>query len=352
MASERRTQQPLLDVSNLSIEYGTPTGPVRAVDNVSFQIAPGEVFGLAGESGSGKSTVAYGLLRLLRPPAVITGGRVRIQGEDVLGMSEDDLRRLRWRSVSLVFQSAMNALNPVLTIGEQVTDVILAHETVTRADATARAVELLELVGIPSSRLKSFPHQLSGGMRQRAVIAIALALRPPLIIMDEPTTALDVVVQKEILQQISDLRKRLGIAILFITHDLSLLLEFSSRIGIMYAGRLVETAPAEQLLTNPEHPYTQGLLASFPSVSGPRQVLTGIGGSPPNMKNPPPGCRFHPRCAQAMPRCSEETPRLELIGNEHHGACHLFDPASLSALAGTGAADGTTGTPRPEREGL
>jgi peptide/nickel transport system ATP-binding protein len=333
MANDSTTTAPLLDVSNLSIEYATATGPVRAVDDVSFQIAPGEVFGLAGESGSGKSTVAYGLLRLLRPPAVITGGTVRLGDKNILEMSEAELRELRWRSISLVFQSAMNALNPVLTVGEQIADVILAHERVSRGDAMARAAELLELVGIDSSRLKSFPHQLSGGMRQRAVIAIALALRPPLIIMDEPTTALDVVVQKEILQQISDLRKRLGIAILFITHDLSLLLEFSNRIGIMYAGRLVETAPSEQLLTNPEHPYTQGLLSSFPSVSGPRKVLTGIGGSPPDMKRPPAGCRFHPRCSQATERCSTEAPRLETIGAGHQGACHLLTPAPAASEA-------------------
>lgn len=331
---------PLLDVSNLSIEYATPTGPVRAVDDVSFQIAPGEVFGLAGESGSGKSTVAYGLLRLLRPPAVITGGSVRIEGNDVLGMSPEELRHLRWRSVSLVFQSAMNALNPVLTVGEQIVDVILAHERVSRRDAAERAAQLLEMVGIESARLKSFPHQLSGGMRQRAVIAIALALRPPLIIMDEPTTALDVVVQKEILQQISELKARLGVAILFITHDLSLLLEFSNRIGIMYGGRLVETAPAQRLLSQPEHPYTQGLLASFPSVSGPRETLTGIGGSPPDMKQPPPGCRFHPRCAQAISRCREENPRLELIGSNHRAACHLLTAQAAPEMARPVAAFG------------
>ncbi len=323
-------EPPLLEVSNLSIEYGTATGPVRAVDNVSFRIAPGEVMGLAGESGSGKSTVAYGLLRLLRSPAVITGGSVKVHGKDVLAMTEDELRKLRWRSVSLVFQSAMNALNPVLTVGEQITDVIRAHERVSQSDAMERAAQLLQMVGIESSRLKSFPHQLSGGMRQRAVIAIALALKPPLIIMDEPTTALDVVVQKEILQQISELKARLGIAILFITHDLSLLLEFSNRIGIMYGGRLVETAPSDRLLTKPEHPYTQGLLASFPSVSGKRQTLTGIGGSPPDMKNPPPGCRFHPRCSQAAERCSQESPRLETIGSNHHGACHLLTPSAGS----------------------
>lgn len=323
-------EAPLLEVSNLSIEYGTATGPVRAVDDVSFQLAPGEVMGLAGESGSGKSTVAYGLLRLLRSPAVITRGSVKVRGKNVLAMSEDELRKLRWRSVSLVFQSAMNALNPVMTVGEQITDVIRAHEPVSQSDAMERAAQLLQMVGIESSRLKSFPHQLSGGMRQRAVIAIALALKPPLIIMDEPTTALDVVVQKEILQQISELKARLGIAILFITHDLSLLLEFSNRIGIMYGGRLVETAPSDRLLTKPEHPYTQGLLASFPSVSGPRQTLTGIGGSPPDMKNPPSGCRFHPRCSEATERCSAESPRLQTIGSNHRGACHLLTPSAGS----------------------
>ncbi|XXZ16993.1 ABC transporter ATP-binding protein [Sorangium sp. So ce315] len=295
-----------------------------AVDNVSFDIAPGEVLGLAGESGSGKSTVAMAIMRLLRPPAIITGGRVLFAGQDVLSMTEEQLRAFRWRKMALVFQSAMTALNPVLTIGEQIADPIIAHDGVTKAEAMERAAALLKLVNIDTSRLASYPHQLSGGMRQRVVIAIAMALKPPFLIMDEPTTALDVVVQKEILQQIADLKDRLGFSILFITHDLSLIAEFSTRIAILYAGKLAETARAKDLFSDPKHPYTQGLLGSFPSVRGPRRRLQGIPGSPPDMRNPPPGCRFHPRCPQAFATCQHELPLLREIAPEHRGACHLY----------------------------
>ncbi|WP_437738528.1 ABC transporter ATP-binding protein [Sorangium sp. So ce1335] len=315
---------PLLSVQDLRVEFITPTGPVCAVDNVSFDIAPGEVLGLAGESGSGKSTVAMAIMRLLRPPAIITGGRVLFAGQDVLSMNEEQLRAFRWRKMALVFQSAMTALNPVLTIGEQIADPIIAHDGVTKAQAMERAAALLKLVNIDSSRLSSYPHQLSGGMRQRVVIAIAMALKPPFLIMDEPTTALDVVVQKEILQQIADLKDRLGFSILFITHDLSLIAEFSTRIAILYAGKLAETARAKDLFSDPKHPYTQGLLGSFPSVRGPRRRLQGIPGSPPDMRNPPPGCRFHPRCPQAFATCQHELPLLREIAPEHRGACHLY----------------------------
>jgi peptide/nickel transport system ATP-binding protein len=316
--------QPLLSVEDLRVEYLTPHGRACAVDNVSLDIAPGEVFGLAGESGSGKSTIAQAILRILRPPAVISGGSVRFGEDDVLAMDEDKLRAFRWRKVSLVFQSAMNALNPVLTIGDQIADAIEAHEDVRHADARDRAAALLKLVGIDTARLTSYPHQLSGGMRQRVVIAIALALKPPLLIMDEPTTALDVVVQKEILKQIAELKDELGFSILFITHDLPLLLQFSNRIGILYAGKLVEIAPAQQLLDKPLHPYTKGLLSSSPSLTGPRRKLTGIRGSPPDMRNPPPGCRFHPRCPDVMDRCRSQSPALIEIAPGHRGACHLY----------------------------
>ena len=316
--------EPLLSVRNLRVEYLTPSGPVRAVDNVSFEIAPGEVLGLAGESGSGKSTAALAVLRLLPPPAVITGGEVLFEGEDILAMDDVSLRRFRWRRASLVFQSAMNALNPVLDVAAQICDVIEQHEGVKRSQALERAAELLRLVGIDSSRLTSYPHQLSGGMRQRVVIAIALALKPPLMIMDEPTTALDVVVQKEIMQQIAELKEQLGFSILFITHDLSLMIEFSDRIGILYAGKLVELADAKKLFELPRHPYTQGLMASFPALSGPRRRLEGIAGSPPDMLRPPEGCRFHPRCADAMPRCRAKRPALSRVSPEAEVACHLY----------------------------
>jgi peptide/nickel transport system ATP-binding protein len=312
-------------VRDLSVEYVTPRGPARAVDNVSFSIAQGEVFGLAGESGSGKSTIAHAILRTLHPPAVITGGNVLFNGKDVLEMHEEALEEFRWRDVSMVFQSAMNSLNPVMKIGDQITDVLLKHKMSER-DAKARAAELFKVVGIEESRLESYPHQLSGGMRQRAVIAIALALRPPMMIMDEPTTALDVVVQKDILQQIEQLKQQLGFSILFITHDLSLMVEFSDRIAIMYAGQIVELAPSQELFNNPLHPYTQGLMNSFPSVTGPRRKLTGIPGSPPNLLALPPGCRFHPRCTACNPRETKTVPTLQEVKPGHWVAYHVGMP--------------------------
>lgn len=317
----------LLEVSNLRIDYLTEAGDVSAVDGVSFRVEENQIFGLAGESGSGKSTVVQGILRLLRPPAAITGGSVKLLGKDLLALSEDELRRVRWRDASLVFQSAMNALNPVLRISEQLTDVMLAHDALSPPAARERAEELLALVGIDPGRLDSYPHELSGGMRQRVVIAIALALRPKLLIMDEPTTALDVVVQKEILAQIAELRQRLGFSVLFITHDLGLMLEFCTHIGVMYAGKLVEVAEAAAIYREPRHPYTQGLLASFPDAVADQEELEGIPGSPPDLLHPPPGCRFHPRCVQVQKRCHAELPQLLTLSGSHRAACHLLSQA-------------------------
>jgi peptide/nickel transport system ATP-binding protein len=314
---------PLLDIRRLKVEYLTPRGPVHAVDDVSFSLYPGEVVGLAGESGSGKSTIAHALLRILHPPALITGGQVLFTGRDVLEMSEAELEQFRWHEMSIVFQSAMNALNPVMRIRDQLLDVMQAHG-IPAHEAHQRAVRLFDLVGIEPGRLDAYPHQLSGGMRQRAVIAIALTLAPPLLIMDEPTTALDVVVQKDILRQIVRLKEELGFSILFITHDLSLLVEFSDHIAIMYAGEIVEKAPARELFERPLHPYTLGLMNSFPSISGEKKKLTGIPGSPPDLVTPPTGCRFHPRCPQAMSICSQVVPLTKTISVNHTVACHLF----------------------------
>ncbi len=317
------TTMPLLDIRGLCVEYLTAKGPVRAAEDVWLSIAPGEIVGLAGESGCGKSTIAHSIMRLLRPPAVITDGHVLVDGDDVLDMDEEELARFRWRKVALVFQSAMNALNPVMKLGDQIADVIIHHLGTSPTAARARAAELLELVGIDVKRLDAYPHELSGGMRQRAVIAIALALNPPLLLMDEPTTALDVVVQREILQQIERLKQQLGFAILFITHDLSLLVEFADRIAIMYAGRIVEQAPARELFERAQHPYTEGLMRSFPPLTGPKQRLSGIPGAPPNLACPPPGCRFHPRCPLATPQCAEIEPYLHQVGVSHLVACRL-----------------------------
>ena len=293
------------------------------------------MFGLAGESGCGKSTIAHTLLRVLRPPAVIRGGQVLFEGEDVLKMSDSQLEDFRWAKVSMVFQSAMNSLNPVISIGEQIEDVLARHNKSKSKEARERAAELLEIVGIESARLKSFPHELSGGMRQRVVIAIALALNPQLMIMDEPTTALDVVVQKDILQQIQALKEAMGFSILFITHDVSLMVEFSDVMGIMYAGEIVEMAPAKEIFTNPIHPYTQGLLSSFPSLTGKKRKLTGIPGSPPDLIDPPRGCKFHPRCTVCTHKETEEQPRFTEVLPGHWVAVHegmpLPDPVSGQA---------------------
>jgi peptide/nickel transport system ATP-binding protein len=310
---------PVLEVSGLCVDYGRGAGATHAVIDVDLVLHRGEVIGLAGESGSGKSTLAYGMTRLLRPPGRITAGRVLFRPDpdqpvsslDLLDLGIDELRQLRWREISIVFQSAMAALNPVLSVEAQLTDTLGAHRPeMSRQARRERAAELLRLVGISADRLRSFPHELSGGMRQRVMIAMALALEPQIVIMDEPTTALDVVTQREILQEVIELRDRLGFAVLFITHDLSLLLELADTIAVMYAGRIVEHAAAGQLLTAPRHPYSLGLLGSFPSLHGPRRALTGIPGSPPDLQNLPTGCAFHPRCAYAMPQCSADVPRL------------------------------------------
>jgi peptide/nickel transport system ATP-binding protein len=318
----------LLELRSLEVEYGR----VRAVDGVDLEVRAGEIVGLAGESGSGKTTVANAAMQILRPPARIVGGRVFFRGEDLVGKSAEELRRFRWRNVSMVFQSAMNALNPVMRVGDQFIDMMRAHEPISKERALARTSELLELVGIDRRRIRAYPHELSGGMRQRVIIAMALALGPELIILDEPTTALDVVVQREILQQVEALKRDLGFAVFFITHDLSLLLEFADRIAIMYAGEIVETASAERLAANPQHPYTQGLLQSFPPLSGPRVRLQGIGGSPPEVGDPPAGCRFHPRCPECLPsrpelyvRQTTERPRLLETETGHRVACHLVE---------------------------
>jgi len=301
----------VLDIRDLSVAYRTPGGDVRAVDHVNLALGAGEVLGLVGESGSGKSTLVYGATRLLRAPALITNGSVIYRGRrlsrpvDLLEMGPEELRRLRWREIAIVFQSAMNALNPVLRVRDQLVDAIHAHLKMPRDEAREKAASLLDLVGIPRSRLRSYPHELSGGMRQRVMIAMALATEPEVVIMDEPTTALDVVVQRDILAQIVELKERLGFSILFITHDLSLLLELADRIAVMYAGQLLEVGTAEEIQHETSHPYTKGLLNSFPSLHGPRRELAGIPGSPPDLRYPPPGCPFLPRCPYGTTACEE-----------------------------------------------
>jgi peptide/nickel transport system ATP-binding protein len=325
--------QTLVELHGLTVDYGTRERPIRAVDGIDLEIRSGEVVGLAGESGCGKSTVANAVMQILRPPARITGGSIVFRGEDLVGKRTEDLRKYRWRNVSMVFQSAMNALNPVMRVGDQFVDMMQAHERVQRKSALARAGELLETVGIDRRRVRAYPHELSGGMRQRVIIALALALNPELLILDEPTTALDVVVQREILQQIEAVKHDFGFAVLFITHDLSLLLEFADRIAIMYAGEIVELAVGGRLYDAPLHPYTRGLMSSFPPLTGPITRLVGIPGSPPDLANPPTGCRFHPRCPLCVPggeayhRQVHERPRLREVEQDHLVACHLAGEA-------------------------
>ncbi|MEC6797450.1 MULTISPECIES: ABC transporter ATP-binding protein [Photobacterium] len=316
---------PQISIRNLCVDYITDAGDVRAVNNVSFDIGKGEVFGLAGESGCGKSTVAFSLMRLHKPPAFITGGEVIFDGHgDILKKTDMAMSAFRWSEMSMVFQSAMNALNPVLTMEEQFCDVIMRHTTMNRKQAIRRAEGLLEIVDIHPSRLRDYPHQFSGGMRQRLVIAIALALNPKMIIMDEPTTALDVVVQREILQKIYALKEEFGFSILFITHDLSLMVEFSDRIGIMYSGELIEVAPSKQILETPYHPYTEGLGSSFPPLTGPKTRLTGIPGNPLNLLEIPQGCRFQARCGKTHPACFSTPTQLSQIEPGRLSNCHLF----------------------------
>ena len=358
---------PLLEVTGLCVDYGIGPDAVRAVTDADLVLHRGEVLGLAGESGSGKSTLAYAVTRLLRAPGVITGGSARLHlGEDgdidLLAADEAQLRRVRWAQVAVVLQSAMHALNPVFSIGDQLGDVLRAHRPdLSRAARRDRAAQLLDMVGITADRLRAYPHELSGGMRQRVMIAMALALEPQIVIMDEPTTALDVVTQREILEELAALRDRLGFAVLFITHDLSLLIEIADSIAIMYGGRIIEQAPATALFRAPRHPYTAGLLGSFPSLHGPRVHMTGIAGSPPDLRSMPAGCPFHPRCDYAMDRCRTELPPLRPVARAgasgaRVAACWLQDgsaapPAELarpepSPAAGTDdtmADAGTTG---------
>lgn len=307
---------PVLEIKGLSVDYGYAEDRVQALDGVTLTLGRGEVLGLAGESGCGKSTLAYGATRLLPPPGLITGGQVLFHsnsGEttDLLTLDEADLRSSRWRDIAVVFQGAMNALNPVQRIETQLTDTIEAHHPhTTRAERRERAVQLLGLVGIAADRLRAYPHQLSGGMKQRVMIAMALALEPQVLIMDEPTTALDVVMQRQIIEQIKELKDRLGFSVIFITHDVSLLIEMADRIAIMYAGGIVEQGPAHQLYRQPRHPYTKGLLGSFPPLHGPRTELSGIPGSPPDLLNMPGGCRYNPRCPYVMSECRTEEPHL------------------------------------------
>ncbi|HEX7471521.1 MAG TPA: ABC transporter ATP-binding protein [Candidatus Limnocylindrales bacterium] len=340
---------PLLVVENLRTYFTLDSGTVRAVDGVSFTLNDGEALGIAGESGCGKTTTALSLVGLLPANARIVEGSVKLFGIDLVGKSEKALRRYRWREISIVFQGAMNALNPVRRVGDQIAEPLEQRLSVPTGEARRRARELLELVGIPRARARAYPHELSGGMRQRAMIAMALACDPAVVIGDEPTTALDVMVQAQILELLERLRRELGLSLILITHDLSVIAETCDRVMVMYAGKVAEEGSVDVVFRAPRHPYTQKLLGAFPNIHADRKALDVIPGSPPDLRDPPSGCRFHPRCPFAMPVCEEVVPPELTFDDGVRVACHLYTadgvgrpvtaavPASAEPIAGPGA---------------
>jgi peptide/nickel transport system ATP-binding protein len=319
---------PLLDVRSLTTTIKLRRGVITPVDDVSFSVTPGEVFGLVGESGSGKTITALSIMRLVAPPLRISSGRVELAGRDLLSLPESQMRQVRGQEVSMVFQEPMTSLDPSFTIGRQITETIHAHRNVTNEEARRRAVEMLERVGIPqgADRLQNYPHQFSGGMRQRVMIAIALALEPKLLIADEPTTALDVTLQAQILDLILSLQRESGLSMILITHDLGVIAEVANRVAVMYAGEIVETGPVRALFSHPRHPYTRGLLDSVASRGSDDENLKVIPGRVPELTHLPPGCRFAPRCSNVLDRCWRERPRLEPDGAGRELRC--FNPVS------------------------
>jgi peptide/nickel transport system ATP-binding protein len=315
----------VLQVADLRVWYHTPRGPVKAVDGVSFGLLPDERLGLVGESGSGKSTIALALMRLIRPPGKIEGGTVQLDGVNLLEIGEEQMRRLRLATIALVAQGAMNSLNPVVRVRDQILDAMRDHnEHLSRAEANARVISLLDQVGLRPEVADRFPHELSGGMKQRVCIAIAICLRPKVILADEPTSALDVVVQRQVMETLRRVQEELGASVLLVGHDMGLMAQFVNRLGVMYAGRLVEVSPVRDIFADALHPYTRLLIASLPSLEQ-KGKFHGIPGLPPSLLERPAGCSFHPRCPYAMPRCSVQDPLLREVGPDRWVACHLFD---------------------------
>ena len=308
----------LLEVDDLSMHYRTAHGWVSAVDGVSFDLHKGQALGLVGESGCGKTSVAMSLLRLVAENGEFRGGQIRLNGLDLLGVTEDEMRTHRWSDIAMVFQGAMNAWNPVYSVYEQIREAMVTHfeGSLTESQIRTRVGELFELVGLSPAMADRYPHEFSGGMRQRAVIAMALSCNPQIIIADEPTTALDVIVQDQILKELKKVQSALGMSIIYISHDIAVIAEVTEVMGVMYAGRLVEFGPTEKVFARPRHPYTYLLLRSTPSITGPRRALAPLEGEPPDLLDPPGGCRFHPRCPYATARCSEEEPALEVVEAE------------------------------------
>jgi len=313
----------LLEVANLKAYYRVPNGNVKAVDGVSFTVSEDDVFGIVGESGCGKSTLASSILRLVKPPCYIEGGKVLFEGKDLLDMDEESLRRIRWKDLSYIPQGSMNSLNPVMKIGDQFADVIMTHENTNKKEAIARAVEILNEVDLPEEIVNMYPHQLSGGMKQRVIIAIATALKPRLIIADEFSTALDVVTQRRVAEFLEERRKSIGASMINITHDIALQAEIVKRLAVMYAGKMVEISDVNSIFKEPLHPYTKGLISATP-ILGEERKIEGIPGNPPNLINPPPGCRFHPRCSVAEDICKREEPPLREIQQGRFVACWKY----------------------------
>lgn len=316
----------LLKVENLKMYYETLRGYVRAVDSVDFRLNKGETLGLAGESGCGKTSVALAILRLLPSNGRILEGNVILDGENLLKMSDEEFqKKIRWKKVSVIFQGAMNALLPVKKIGDQIADAIVLHEHVGKKEAWDRVGKLLDLVGIGAERIDRYPHELSGGMKQRTMIAMSLACNPELVIADEPTTALDVIIAAQVLKVIKELQHKLNLSMMLITHDLSMIAETCDKVAIMYAGKIVENGDVVSIFKEPLHPYTQKLINAFPSILGPKGELSAIHGFPPDLLNPPPGCRFHTRCPYATEICKKEDPiTISAARGGHFVACHLI----------------------------
>jgi len=322
-------EREILRVEDLRVVYETPSGPVRAVDGVSFALRAGERMGLIGESGSGKTTLGTAIVRLHRPPARITGGRVMVDGENFLDADDRQLRQMRMREMALIPQAAMNSLNPVMRVGDQLADGILAHEgKLSRSALGERVARALTQVGLRPEIVSRYPHQLSGGQRQRAAMAIATALQPKVIVADEPTSALDVVVQRQVMLTLGRLQQGLHAAVLLIGHDMGLVAQFADTIGVLYAGRLVEHGPVDDILAEPRHPYTRLLIDSLPTLDD-KKALRGIPGLPPSLLNLPPGCSFSPRCPYAFDRCRVETPAIQQITPVQRAACHLYPQHSV-----------------------
>ncbi|MCE7986208.1 MAG: ABC transporter ATP-binding protein [Caldilinea sp. CFX5] len=321
-ATERAT---VLDVQNLKVYYETPTGDVRAVDDVNFKIDQGEIVGLVGESGCGKTTTAMAILRLVQPPGRIVGGKVLLDGIDIVALNDAELRDVRWRKMALVPQGAMNSLNPVMRINTQLGDAIVTHQpNISSAELKERLLDLLNMVGLPSRIYSMYPHELSGGMKQRVCIAMAVALNPSLIIADEPTSALDVVVQRVVAQNLLDIKDRLGVSMIVIGHDMGLMAQLADRVAVMYAGHLVELAPVRQIYAQPMHPYTQLLIESIPSIKE-RKPLKITEGITHDLRNPPPGCIFQARCPHVMAICRQVRPPLQEHPSRQQVACHLYE---------------------------